>query len=181
MAASSDEELSKEYIKSLMYAVPDAALMAPRTRPIKTYALGVGLFLCPAVASFSFGSTVPRLQRRSRLAAAKRSFACAVPVICSLWKEIDGFKERGIAALKAGERAKAYIYLSQYAMAMMHPKDGIATHPSYSKIDEGERKNADKIAKTVLERVEKLRDEVKRDFVEKVRAASPRASATQAF
>ncbi len=72
MAGSSDEELSKEYINSIMAAVPDVALMVPRTRPIKTYALGVGasLFLCPGVASFSFGCAVPRLHRRSGVAAA---------------------------------------------------------------------------------------------------------------
>jgi hypothetical protein len=37
--ARSDEELSKEYINSIMYAVPDVALMVPRTRPIKTYGI----------------------------------------------------------------------------------------------------------------------------------------------
>jgi hypothetical protein len=105
---------------------------------------------------------------------------CGIPGVRSLWKEIDGFYDRGIAAMKAGERAKAYIYLSQYAMAVMHPKDGIATHPQYSKIDEGDRKRAKVIAAKVLERVEQLQEEVKNEFVQKVCAVSACASTSQA-
>ena len=82
--------------------------------------------------------------------------------------------------MKAGERAKAYIYLSQYAMAVMHPRDGIATHPQYSKIDEGDRKRAKVIAAKVLERVEQLQEEVKNEFVQKVCAVSACASTSQA-
>jgi hypothetical protein len=75
-----------------------------------------------------------------------------------------------VAAKQAGEAAKAYIYLSQYAMAILHPKDGIATHPQISKIDAGDRTNANKIAAVVLKRVEGMKEEIKAEFVKKVRA-----------
>ena len=39
MAEQSDEEMAKEYINSIMYAVPDVALMVPRSRPIKRCAV----------------------------------------------------------------------------------------------------------------------------------------------
>ena len=39
MAERSNEEMAKEYINSIMYAVPDVALMVPRTRPIKRCAV----------------------------------------------------------------------------------------------------------------------------------------------
>ncbi len=55
----------------------------------------------------------------------------------------------------------------------MHPKDGITTHPQYSKIDERERKRAQIVAKKVLERVEQLRGEVTNDYIETVRAGVP--------
>lgn len=115
-----------------------------------------------------------RLARRRCLRQAASDQPCARvrPVIHSLWKEINAFYARGIAAMKAGESAKAYIYLSQYAMAVMHPVKGISRHPHYTEIDAGDRDKAKIIGKKVLERVERLQEEVKADFVRKVRTAS---------
>jgi hypothetical protein len=71
MALPDDEQLKKDYIDSLMFAVPEPALMVPPTRPIKTCVCLLSLFSFRS-AHPSFFSAHARRRGLGPLPAARR-------------------------------------------------------------------------------------------------------------